>query len=201
MLSCPIQGVRRKVRPSFKHKSLTPCPDDCETSRHCIIVIVRLRPSGFPAGATSPGSRRRRGIPGNKQQQSATNSSIAETINSIGIAKSEPPWTYSVDNDGCEDGRRNLRPVFGIILAADELGMVTPEKEAENGQNNDCKYRNNKAVQSISLTRLSRVSRPTTTSPTKTMLASHSRWASSWTAAANALLSDTGRINSKMRHD
>jgi hypothetical protein len=41
--------------------------------------------------------------------------------------------TYSVDDDSGEDGRRNRRPVLGILLAADELGMVTLEKETECG--------------------------------------------------------------------
>jgi len=41
--------------------------------------------------------------------------------------------TYSVDNDGCEDGSCNGRAVLGILFTPDEFGMVTPEEEAEYG--------------------------------------------------------------------
>jgi hypothetical protein len=54
--------------------------------------------------------------------------------------------TYSVDDDGGEDGGRNFRPVFGILIAANELRMVVLEEEAEDGQNDDGKYRDDDAV-------------------------------------------------------
>ena len=53
--------------------------------------------------------------------------------------------TYSVDYDGREDGGCDSRPVCGILLAANEFGMVTLEEQAEDGQNNDRKYRDHKA--------------------------------------------------------
>jgi hypothetical protein len=41
--------------------------------------------------------------------------------------------TYGVDDDGREDSGGNRGSVFGIVLAADELGVVTLEEEAEDG--------------------------------------------------------------------
>jgi hypothetical protein len=41
--------------------------------------------------------------------------------------------TYGVYDDGREDSGGNRRSVFGIVLAADEFGVVTLEQEAEDG--------------------------------------------------------------------
>lgn len=39
--------------------------------------------------------------------------------------------TYRVDDDGREYSRRNCRPIFGILLAANELRVVALEEKAE----------------------------------------------------------------------
>src|SRR5690242_11023963 len=59
--------------------------------------------------------------------------------------QSRAPITYSVDEDGGKDSGSHSRPVRRIVLAANEFGMVTLEEEAEDRQDDDGKYRNDKA--------------------------------------------------------
>ncbi|KAL1842364.1 hypothetical protein VTJ49DRAFT_5429 [Mycothermus thermophilus] len=101
----------------------------------------------------------------------------------------EFPMTYSIDDDSGEHGGRHGRPVFGIVLAADELRMIVLEQETEGTQDDDRKGRDDEAIRacvsvkgavdSRECIRFQRSDAGEAALLTKTMLAPRSRWVSS----------------------
>jgi hypothetical protein len=87
--------------------------------------------------------------------------------------------TYNVDDDGGKNGCRYLGPVYRVFFAANEFGVVILEQKAEDGKNDDRKYRDDDAVDELEPP-TSRKTRRGRVALTKTMLALRSQRASSW---------------------
>jgi len=68
------------------------------------------------------------------RERDGPSSAIAQVNEALQATEDEEA---SVDENGNEDSSSDLGPVGRVILAADELVVVAPEQQAEDGQDDD----------------------------------------------------------------